>query len=1367
MLLQTMIGGKGSGSRGRRSRNARRRSARGKLWAFRPACERMEDRTLLATMLWSNAAGGDWDLASNWVNSGDSTDHHVPIATDDAIIDLDGVSVTHVQGNTDSVNSLSITSTTDSLSLSNGSLAIAAASSISGSLAISGGTFDYSGSNALSTGTLTQTGGTLTGTGTVNVSGLTTWTNGTMSGTGATVADGGLAIGGTAAANYFEYLSGRELDNYGAATLNAYAPYGNGFYFSGGAVLDNEASGTLAIGTDTSIYANSGTPSDGTFVNQGTLSKTGGTGTSVVAVTFNDTGAGTVQVSSGVISLQGTTTVSSTGALSAAASTVLGFDAGTASLGDGTTFSGAGTVAVRGGTFTIPTGTVTSAAAFALSGGTINGAGTLTLDGALTWNGGTMSGTGTTIANGTMAIGGTAAANYFEYLSGRELDNYGAATFNAYAPYGNGFYVSGGAVLDNEAGATLAFGSDTSIYANSGTPSDGTFVNQGTLSKTGGTGTSAITLPITDTGTVQASSGTLSLQGGGTVSGAVTLSASAGATLDFGVGTFTATAGSSIVGTGSGTVSFTGATVTVNGTYSVAGTTYVSSGEVDFDSTAATALLTEVGGTLGGTGTLTVWGQTTWTNGTMSGTGATVADGGLAIGGTAAANYFEYLSGRELDNYGAATFNAYAPYGNGFYVSGGAVLDNEAGATLAFGSDTSIYANSGTPSDGTFVNQGTLSKTGGTGTSAITLPITDTGTVQASSGTLSLQGGGTVSGAVTLSASAGATLDFGVGTFTATAGSSIVGTGSGTVSFTGATVTVNGTYSVAGTTYVSSGEVDFDSTAATALLTEVGGTLGGTGTLTVWGQTTWTNGTMSGTGATVADGGLAIGGTAAANYFEYLSGRELDNYGAATFNAYAPYGNGFYVSGGAVLDNEAGATLAFGSDTSIYANSGTPSDGTFVNQGTLSKTGGTGTSAIILPVTDTGNGSVSVQTGSLSINGGLSLASLGYLTTATTATLILNGGLTGTTINTSLYQPLGLLTIQGPGSASSPQLLEVMSQDLGTDPAGFEGNFHYGTIALANNAYVQLVDQAQNSAGSTGPEALYVDSLEVPAGTTLDLNGLHVYTRESQIDGTVINGTINQVVSGGPIAFGQPVSGTIATVGQVDSWTFFGRAGSGATVLVNPGDASAPAALIPYIENAQVSLIDPNGNVLATESDASPGDLLTLLRVSLPVDGVYTIQVQAEASQPSSTGHYELTVYDVEPTMALTASIPGPTYGQSLTFTITVSAASSGSPTPTGTVQFLVDGANFGSPVPLVNGVATSQATSALSATQHTISVSYSGDPDFVASTTSIQLVVAPTVLAVTADNQSTNYGDAVPALRNRRHVQRRPGDHRHVVERR
>jgi sugar lactone lactonase YvrE len=56
-------------------------------------------------------------------------------------------------------------------------------------------------------------------------------------------------------------------------------------------------------------------------------------------------------------------------------------------------------------------------------------------------------------------------------------------------------------------------------------------------------------------------------------------------------------------------------------------------------------------------------------------------------------------------------------------------------------------------------------------------------------------------------------------------------------------------------------------------------------------------------------------------------------------------------------------------------------------------------------------------------------------------------------------------------------------------------------------------------------------------------------------------------------------------------------------------------------------------------------------------------------------------------------------------------------PVPTGTVQFLVDGSLYGSPVPLSDGTATSTPTSTLSAGSHTVMASYSGDTTYAAST--------------------------------------------------
>jgi hypothetical protein len=55
----------------------------------------MEARTLLATMIWTNAGSGEWDTAGNWTNSALSTGHHVPTASDAAQINASGITVTH------------------------------------------------------------------------------------------------------------------------------------------------------------------------------------------------------------------------------------------------------------------------------------------------------------------------------------------------------------------------------------------------------------------------------------------------------------------------------------------------------------------------------------------------------------------------------------------------------------------------------------------------------------------------------------------------------------------------------------------------------------------------------------------------------------------------------------------------------------------------------------------------------------------------------------------------------------------------------------------------------------------------------------------------------------------------------------------------------------------------------------------------------------------------------------------------------------------------------------------------------------------------------------------------------------------------
>ena len=147
-----------------------------------------------------------------------------------------------------------------------------------------------------------------------------------------------------------------------------------------------------------------------------------------------------------------------------------------------------------------------------------------------------------------------------------------------------------------------------------------------------------------------------------------------------------------------------------------------------------------------------------------------------------------------------------------------------------------------------------------------------------------------------------------------------------------------------------------------------------------------------------------------------------------------------------------------------------------------------------------------------------------------------------------------------------------------------------------------------DNASGTGDEALYVNSLVVPAGNTLDLNGYHVYARATQISGTVVHGTVTQIPNSGPIGFANPTLGNIATPGQLDEWTFFARAAQLYTVQVDPGSGTG---VPPYLNYVEVKVLDTNGVVLASATNATSGASVFLSSISIANDGTYRVQVHA------------------------------------------------------------------------------------------------------------------------------------------------------------
>src|SRR5262249_13625025 len=66
--------------------------------------------------------------------------------------------------------------------------------------------------------------------------------------------------------------------------------------------------------------------------------------------------------------------------------------------------------------------------------------------------------------------------------------------------------------------------------------------------------------------------------------------------------------------------------------------------------------------------------------------------------------------------------------------------------------------------------------------------------------------------------------------------------------------------------------------------------------------------------------------------------------------------------------------------------------------------------------------------------------------------------------------------------------------------------------------------------------------------------------------------------------------------------------------------------LAPFLNVANLRLLDPAGNLLASGNSTANGQIVSLLAVSLPTDGVYRIQVRG--GSPSAVGNYALTLQD-------------------------------------------------------------------------------------------------------------------------------------------
>ncbi|HUP61678.1 MAG TPA: hypothetical protein VNA69_14805 [Thermoanaerobaculia bacterium] len=846
--------------------------------------------------------------------------------------------------------------------------------SVSGTLSITGGTFNLDTASAVSIPMLTQTNGTFGGSTAVTITTFN-WAGGYVNRSGAVnipASTGVLTISGGSG----KYWQGATLNNSG--TVNSGSTYY--LYFYNGAALNNLAGATWNMTTDFGYYHGGGAMPQ--INNSGTMTKSGGTGSKDISITFNNNGQ--VNVNSGTLRI--TVGGTSGGTFTMAGGTTLRFAGSTNTLGASSILTGAGNVdfasgivnftgtysvtgatSITGGTFNLDSASALSLATLTFSNGTLGGSTPLTIT-TFNWTAGTVNRSGTVNIPASTGVF-TLSTGGGKYWYQATLNNSG--TVNSGSTYY--FYFYNGAIINNLAGATWNMTTDLGYYHGGGAVVQ--FNNAGTITKSGTTGSKDIAIPFNNNGQLNIDSGTLRVYGGGTSSGAFNIAS--GCTLRFDSATHTLDASSTVTGAGnfdvaSGTVNFTG-------TYTVTGGTSITGGTFNIDAASPLSLpsLTFTGGTLGGSTALTIT-TFNWTGGTVNRSGAVniPASTGVFTLSTGGGKYWYQAT---LNNSG--TVNSGSTYYLYFY--NGAVLNNLAGATWNMTTALGYYYGGGATSQ--FNNSGTVNKTTSAASKDIGIPFNNDGQVNVDTGTLRFTNGGTHTG--TFNVASGATLKFDGGTHTLTgtstvAGAGTVDAGSGTVSHagtwnvtgattnTGATTTLTGTISSITPLSITNGTLNINVASALTIasLTMSNGTLGGTTPLTLP-SFAWSGGTVnrSGTVTIPAAATWSLTGTAGRYWYQAT----LDNSG--TINV--PMTGSVYFYNGAVVNNLTGSLIDFQSTGGwLYGGGTTPQ---FNNSGTLRKSGGTATQTFGLKTTN--SGLVDLQIGIVSFNNGFTQSSSGQL----------------------------------------------------------------------------------------------------------------------------------------------------------------------------------------------------------------------------------------------------------------------------------------------------------------------------------------------------------------------------------------------------
>ncbi len=1133
------------------------------------------------------------------------------------------------------------------------------------------GDFTFVGSNDLNLGTgnapMTASRSVTVNAGTLTVGGVISGTNFGITKLGA----------GTLADLGNNTYTGNTTITAGILNADATASLGgasNQLIFNGGTL---QASGAISSPSTRAVSVASAT---------GTIDTNGFT----VSLAGNVTGAnGLTKISSGALQLSGTNTflggVSLNGGeLDINSTTALG--TGTLTISGGTTIdnTSGGSLAESNnnaqawnGDFTfggsndlnLGTGAVTMSASRQVTtssthnltvGGAISGsgfsltkagAGTLTLSGGNTFTGGTTLSAGQLNINNATALGtGTFT------ISGGTIDNTSGGSItesnnNAQAWNGN-FTFTGSNALNLGTGA-VTLGASRQVTVSGSVLTVGGAISGSTFGLTkSGAGTLTLTGANTYTGNTTITAGVLNANSSSALGDANNTLVFAGGTLQAG-GTITSpstravsvSSATALIDTTSNPVSIAGvisganglskggsATLTLTGTNTYSGSTTISAGALNANSSAAigdgssTNTLVFTGGTLQAGGTIASPSTRTVTltaPGTIDSNGNSVSIAGVISGGTSLSK----------TGSGALALSATNTFTGGFSLTGGEVDVNN---TQALGTSASTVTITG----GT-----TIDNTSGSSITTVNYPQNWNGDFTfAGSNALNL---GT--GAVAMNASRQVT----VTASTLTVGGIISGSGFGLTKAGNGTLVLTGANTYTGNTTIAAGTLNANSTSALGgasnQLIFSGGTLqaGGsiaspstravsvasaTGTIDTNGQTVSIAGVISGANGLTKNGAATLT-LSGANTFQ--GGLTL-NAGQLNINSATALGTGtFTIAGATTIDNSSGGALTESNNNAQAWN------GDFTFQGSNDLNLGTGN------VTMSASRVVAVASHNLTVGGVISGSTFG-LTKAGTGTLTLAGANTftgGTTLSagqlninnsSALGTTAGTFTIAGGTTIDNTSGSAITTVDY---PQVWNGGFTFagsnalnlgaGAVSLTGS---RTVTTTANNLTVGGVISGSTFGLTKAGAGTLTLTGANTYTGNTTISGGTLNansssalGDANNtlVIGGATLQAGGAITspstravtltntGTIDTNGNaveidgvISGANALTKIGSGTLTLTNTNTYSGATTITAGTLNANSSSAIGDGSATNT----------------LVFNGAGTLQAGGTISSPSARG---------------------------------------------------------------------------------------------------------------------------------------------------